>query len=208
MHYLSQPGPTVPDRFAYVIGGLCHYLGAVFTRDRSAGPLTLLIHARLRRLATRFAALVARVEAGTFHPARARLTPRGARGASPRMMPSGFGWLSQLMPEGNVYASYLEDQARTDAALAAVLAVAPRARGMLRAVLWMMGQEVPEKLRLPPTPPREPAVRPEPVAVPDIPYREQPTGSHYPASIWPTEAQLKRAGARLARLARRRKSPK
>ncbi len=96
VHYLAQPGLTLPDRFAYLIGGLCHYLGAIFTRDRSAGPLTLLIHGRLRRLATRFAALVARVEAGTLRPARARVAPRAARVGSPRVMPGGFGWLLKL----------------------------------------------------------------------------------------------------------------
>jgi len=76
VHYLAQPGPTLPDRFAYVIGGLCHYLRAIFARDRSTGPLTLLIFGRLRRLATRFAALVLRVEAGTLRPVRARIAAR------------------------------------------------------------------------------------------------------------------------------------
>ena len=109
VHYLIQPGPTLPDRFAHLIGGLCHYLGAVFTRDRSTGPLTLLVQARLRRLATRFAALVARVEAGTVRPACAHVAPRAARVALAGGMPSEFGWLCRLMPEGNVYATCLED---------------------------------------------------------------------------------------------------
>lgn len=207
MHYLLQPGFTVPDRFAYVIGGLCHCLGAILTRDRLAGPLTLLIHARLRRLQARFAALAARVEAGTSRPALARGAPRAARVGSPRLLPCGFGWLCRLMPEGNVYAGYLEEQVRTDDGFATLLAATPQAGGMLRALLWMMGRPVPQGLRLPAAPPREPAVRPAPVAGPDIPYREQPPGSHYPPSIWPTEARLKHAGARLARLARRRILP-
>ena len=201
MHYLTQPGPALPDRFAYMIGGLCHYLGAIFTRDRSAGPLTLAIHRRLRRLQARFAALVAQVAAGTRPAIRANGGPRAARAAPPRLLPNGFGWLCRLMPEGNVYASYLEDQMRTDAELAALLAVAPQAGRMLRPVLWMMGRPVPEMLRLPPCAPRKPRVRLEPV--PDIPYRKQPPKSHYPSSVWPTEAQFKRAGKRLAREARR-----
>ena len=209
MHYLIQPGPALPDRFAYAIGGLCHYLGAIFTRDRSTGPLTLLICARLRRLQARFAALVARVEAGTMRPARAGGTARAAREGSARMLSSDFGWLCRLMPEGNVYATYLEEQVRTDAELAAVLAAAPRAGGILRAVLWMMGREVPERLRLPKAlrAPREPASCLAPIAVPGTPYREQPPKSHYPSSVWPTEAQMKRAGLRLAREARRRILP-
>ena len=64
MHYLAQPGPTLPDRFAYLIGGLCHYLRAIFTRDRSAGPFTLLVFGRLRRLATRFAPALPRARRG------------------------------------------------------------------------------------------------------------------------------------------------
>ena len=206
MHYLIQPGPTLPDRFAYLIGGLRYYLGAIFTRDRSAGPLTLLIDARLRRLARRFAAIVARVEAVAMRPAGAQVAPRAARVASPRLMPSEFGWLCRLMPEGNVYATYLEEQVRSDAELATLLAVAPQAGRLLRPVLWMMGRPVPELLRLPKTA-RPRAAPPEPVVVSGTPYREQPPKSHYPSSVWPTEAQLKRTGRRLAREARHRTSP-
>jgi len=93
------------------------------------------------------------------------------------------------MPEGNVYASYLEDQLRTDAELEAILAKAPQAGRPLRSVLWMMGRTVPEMLRLAKRPPRPRAARPAPVPVPCTPYREQPAKSHYPSSIWPTKAQ-------------------
>ena len=147
VHYLAQPGPTLPDRFAFLIGGLCHYLGAIFTRDRSAGPLTLLIHGRLRRLATRFAALVARVAAGTLRPARLRVAPRAARVAAPRVMPGGFGWLLKLMPEGDGYAEYLERQVLADPGFASLLAVAPQAGRLARSVLWMMGRPAPEAVR-------------------------------------------------------------
>ena len=180
VHYLAQPGPTLPDRFAYLIGGLCHYLGAIFTRDRSAGPLTLLIHGRLRRLATRFAALVARV-------------------ASPRVMPGGFGWLLKLMPEGITYAEYLEQQFLADPGFAALLAAAPQAGRLARSVLWMMGRPVPEALRLPARPPRKRKPRPGPPPITYIPYIKQPYNSRYPRSVWPSEADLKRAGRQLAR---------
>jgi len=202
VHYLIQPGPSVPDRFAYLIGGLCHCLGAIFMRDRSTGPLTLLIHGRLRQLQARFAAIVARVEAGKIRPAATRSAQRGARVASTRLVPSDFGWLCRLMPEGNVYATYLEEQVRTDAKLAAVLAAAPQAGRVLRSVLWMMGRDVPEMLRPPRAPPRAPRAKAKPPVAVGTPYRAQPPKSHYPPSVWPTEAQWKRAGKRLARLER------
>ena len=144
---------------------------------------------------------------GTIRPPCARVTPRAARVASPRLMPSDFGWLCRLMPEGNVYATYLEDQMRTDAELAAVLVAAPQAGRLLRPVLWMMGRPVPEMLRLPAVarPPRARAVRAVPMVVPGTPYREQPPKSRYPSSVWPTEAQMMRAGRRLARIERLRK---
>jgi len=100
VHYLAQPGPTLLDRFAWLIAGLRHYVGEIYMRDRSALPLTALVHGRLRRLAERFAALVARVEAGTVRPVRVRVAPRAARVALPAALPRGFGWLSRLMPEG------------------------------------------------------------------------------------------------------------
>lgn len=209
MHYLLQPGPTLPDRFAHLIGGLCFYLGAVFTRDRSTASLTLLVQARLQRLSARFAALVARVEAGTLRPARARATVQASqmrRVGSLGGMPRAFGWLCRLMPEGNLYAGMLEEQIHSDAELVALLAKAPQAGRLLRPVLRMMGRPVPESLRIPKLPQAR-AVRPEPVATPGTPYREQPPGSHYPASIWPTRMQWERAGRRLARQAVRRISP-
>jgi len=217
VHYLTQPGPTLADRFAYLIGGLCHYLGAVFTRDRSTGPFTLAVHRRLRRLEARFAALMARVAAGGITPTkmgavRAPAGPRTARAASPRLMPGGFGWLNRLMPEGNVYASYLEERVLAGTDFAALLAVAPQAGGIARAVLWMMGREVPEILRLAKASraPRKSRERPapdEPDPPAKQPYREQPPLSRYPRSVWPTEADMVRAEKRLARIARRQLLP-
>ena len=184
-------------------------MGAVFTRDRSTAPLTLLVQARLRRLSARFAALVARVEAGTLRPARARVTVQGSRAprvGSPGGMPREFGWLCRLMPEGNLYAGMLEEQIRSDVELVALLAKAPQAGRLLRPVLRMMGRPVPESLRIPKVAQAR-MVRPEPIATPCTPYREQPPGSHYPASIWPTKAQWERAGKRFARQASRQISP-
>ncbi len=126
MHYLAQPGPTLLDRFAWLIAGLRHYVGEIYMRDRSALPLTALVHDRLRRLAERFASLVARVAAGTVRPARARVVlSRPARARPPSGLPRGFGWLCRLMPEGITYAEYLERQVGSDAEMASLLAAAP-----------------------------------------------------------------------------------
>ncbi len=112
------------------------------------------------------------------------------------------------MPEGNLYAEYLEQQLLTHADVASLLAAAPQAGRMLRAVLRMIGRPVPEALRLPkaarraPRPSRKRAARARAAPIADIPYRKQPPKSHYPRSVWPSEADLKRAGRQLAREAR------
>ena len=114
------------------------------------------------------------------------------------------------MPEGNAYAEYLEQQLRTNADMAALLAAAAQAGRMLRSVLWMMGRPVPEVLRLPKSPrtPRKRPARPRPVLPPEPPYRKQPYKSHYPRSVWPSAGDLKRAGRQLALEARQGILPK
>jgi len=204
VHYLAQPGPTLLDRFAWLIAGLRHYVGEIYMRDRSALPFTVLVHGRLRRLATRFAALVARVEAGTVRPVRVRVAPRAARVALPAALPRGFGWLAKLMPEGHPYAEYLERQLLPDAEMASLLAAAPQAGRTLRAVLWMMGRPVPEVLRVARMgPPRPRKPRPSrAIVIPDFKYIEQPYKSHYPRSVWPSHADLKRVARQMVRDAR------
>ncbi len=143
----------------------------------------MLVHGRLRRLGKRFAALVARVEAGTVRPVRVRAAPRKARVSLAPVLPRKFGWLCRLMPEGNGDVEYLERQVASDAGMASLLAAAPQAGRMLRSVLWMMGRPAPEPLRLPPRAPRparQRARRPGPPPIEDRPYRKQPYKSHYP----------------------------
>ena len=204
MHYLAQPGPALTVRFAWLMGGLCHYLGAIFERDRSRGPFTLLVHGRLRRLAARFAALAAHVAAGTLRPARARVAPPKAQARLPRLLPGGFGWLAKLMPEGNAYTEYLEQQLLPEAEMLALLAAAPQAGRTLRAVLWMMGRPVPEVLRVARMgPPRPRKPRPSrAIVIPDFKYIEQPYKSRYPRSVWPSHADLKRVARQMVRDAR------
>ena len=105
------------------------------------------------------------------------------------------------MPEGNSYAEYLEQQFLADPGFTSLLAAAAQAGRMARSVLWMMGRPAPEALRLPvraPRPPRKRAARPGPPPIAYIPYIKQPPKSHYPRSVWPSEADLKRAGRQLA----------
>ncbi len=199
----------MPDRFTWVIGGLLHYLGRIFDRDRSRGPLTILIHKRLRRLEARFLALVARFEAGTLRPVRVRAaSPRPAQARPPRAMPVGFGWLCRLMPEGDTYGAYLTGEFLAGADVAALLAAAPQAGRVLRSMLWMTARPVPEMLRLPgraPRPRKSRALPPRPGMFdpPRKPYREQPPGSRYPRSVWPSKADMERADRRIDREERR-----
>ena len=60
------PPPSATDRFALVIEGLCQAVAARSAGGRMAGPVIILIWTRLRRAAARFAALAARVRAGTL----------------------------------------------------------------------------------------------------------------------------------------------
>ncbi len=75
-----------------------------------------------------------------------------------------------------------------------MLAAAPQAGRLARSALWMMGRPAPESLRLPARAPR-----PGPPPIAHIPYIKQPYKSRYPRSVWPSEADLKRAGRQLAR---------
>ncbi len=63
----------------------------------------------------------------------------------------------------------------------------------------MTGRPVPEALRLPPRPARQRKPRPGPPPIEHHPYRKQPYKSRYPRSVWPSHADLKRAGRQLAR---------
>lgn len=71
---VSLPTPSAARVFALIMKSLCHAVPKLIARDRSAGPLNILIWGRLRRMGTQFAALAARTEAGTLPPTRPRRT--------------------------------------------------------------------------------------------------------------------------------------
>ena len=78
---VSAPPPlSATDAFALIMERLYQAVAARSYRGQMAGPLILLICTRLRRLAARFAALAARVRAGTLRSrAPVRAAPRPAR---------------------------------------------------------------------------------------------------------------------------------
>lgn len=193
---MSIPVPTscVAGKFALIMGGLCHMVPKLIARDRSAGPLIILIFDHLRRLARRFAALAARAQIGTL-PAirrrRARSATRPAASSRARSpLPSGFAWLGKLMPETQAYGMQLQQLVLNDPEVAALIAACPQAGRILRSILWMTAiRPVPAILR---------TSRPEAKAgrVPPLPLREErcpkisPSGGTPPATGMRTKVQL------------------
>ena len=100
---LSAPAPlSATDAFALIMERLCQTVAAQSYRERMAAPLILLIWTRLRRLAARFAALAARVRAGTLRsraPARRAASRPASPPASPPppRLPNDFAWLVRLV---------------------------------------------------------------------------------------------------------------
>jgi len=135
----------------------------------------------LNRQARRFAALVARWQAGTLPalrpPAvdRARPLPAPERVAQPRppgKLPRGFMWLSRLFPENAVPVQFaLSDLVDNWPDTAALVAAAPQAGRILRPMCRMVGLTPPPYLQLPkrprrPRPPRP--AKPKPPKFMDI----------------------------------------
>lgn len=188
---MSLPVSTscVAGKFALIIDGLCHVVPKLIARDRSAGPLIILIFNHLRRLAARFAALAARTQTGAL-PAIRRRSARSAtrlaassRARSP--LPSGFAWLGKLMPETRAYGMQLQQLVLNDPEMAALIAACPEAGRILRSILWMTAiRPVPAILRtsrpklkagrVPPLPLRE-------ELCPKISPSEDPSGGTPPA---------------------------
>ena len=74
--------PSAADRFAYFMECLCRALGDPRFGPLPAGPILLAIWKRLRRIATRFAALAALICAGAVPPPKRR--PHHRPPASPQ----------------------------------------------------------------------------------------------------------------------------
>jgi hypothetical protein len=92
---------ALTDRFAWMIQCLRTSIAAEGHRRRMDGPLVVAIWTRVNKLGQRFAALVAKLRAGTLRPPR----PRGTRAPGPGepcvpgLLPRGFGWMDRLMSD-------------------------------------------------------------------------------------------------------------
>lgn len=137
------PASSAAGRFASIIDALCHTVPKFIARDRTAGPLIILIFNHLRRLGRQFAALAARAEAGTLPAPRRCVVKRRAvvrRAGVPRapnLLPRGFAWLGTRMPDTRVYGYQLEHLVTTDPEMAALLAACPQAARIVRSIFWM-----------------------------------------------------------------------
>ena len=174
--------PAAPaESFARLIDRLCRAVAARGGRGRLAGPLILLVWARLRRIAARFARLAARAQAGA--PLAAPRRPASPRpgGPPPARLPRGFAWLVRLVPEAASGASQLQHLLAAPE-MAELLAAAPQAGRLLRPLCRMLGVRPPPPARSlssgrpqagpvgPPPPvrpaaPSRPTVRPRPPPV-------------------------------------------
>jgi hypothetical protein len=163
-----MPLATLDARFAAVIDRLCRAVAARSAGGRLAGPLIVLIWARLRRMARRFASLVVRHAAGRplAHRPPARQVAR-RRSAPPWRWPRGNAWLVRLVPEaasGGALLSHL----LAEPEMAEFVAAAPQAGRILRPLCRMLGITPPGRLR------RAPPAGPLPASAPPVPARTGP----------------------------------
>jgi hypothetical protein len=98
----SRPTPPgLAETFGLIIGGLCKAAAVRMCADPSVRPPLLLIHAWLKRLVQKFAALVARAEAGTLRPprpGRQRAPAKNPPGKPRPRWPTNFAWLIKMLP--------------------------------------------------------------------------------------------------------------
>ena len=157
---MSPPAPAA--QFAAIIDLLCRTVAARIGGGRLAGPLIILICRRLRRMATRFAALAARAGARPRPATAVARRPASPRPASARpapALPRGVAWLVRLVPESSAAASQLQ-HLLTGPEMAALTAAAPQAGRILRPLCRMLGVRPPAHLVLPPPARRAPKARP------------------------------------------------
>ena len=147
---IALPAPDLARTFSLIMDGLCRTTAARISLDRFAGPMLLLIFARLRRLAARFASLAAQIQAGPLPPPRPSRPAGGiCRGTQRKArLPQSFAWLIRLVPGTAAYAGQVQTLL-ADPQTAALLEAAPRAGRILRPVCRMLAIPFPDHLRLP-----------------------------------------------------------
>ena len=180
---MNPATPRAPaERLAGIFDLLCRAVAARGANRLGAPrllavPLTLLIWARLRRLAARFARLAARLEAAgpPCAPHRAAASrPRSPRPAAtrPPPLPRDFGWLVRLVGHEAAGGASQLRHLLTEPDMAALIAASPRQTGRLLRPLCRMLGIVPPPLIAKPSP-RAPAEPPGPAT-------PQPSGASPP----------------------------
>lgn len=162
----SSPSlPPVSDRFLRILDLLSRVLAIASLRG-VPGPLVGLIAQRLGRIRTRFAALAAKIQAGTVRPPRPqgrRRAPSPGAPSRPRPadpLPRTRAWLLRLL--GYHAAGYAQSlqQMMAEPEMAALIAAAPQMRRLLRPLLSILTNDrMPAVLRLPRPRPKRVAAR-------------------------------------------------
>ena len=192
---MSAASPaTAAAHFARIVAGVVAAVAGRLQRPGCpglAGPLIVLIAARLQRMAARVTRLAARVEASTLRPPRPRPPSSRLRPAKPPRLPTlprGRAWLARLVPGAAFGATRLE-ALLAEAEMQALLAAAPQLGRTLRPYWHMLTtRPLPPALRPPPKnpPPTPPAaqmkpVRRPPAAPPAAASRHRPRPTSPPA---------------------------
>ncbi len=194
---MTAAATTPAETFAGILTGLRNAIAAAAAKNPLARLLLVLLWSRLGRLARRFIALAARVEAGTAAPRPRRASPHPAekRARPPyQRLPRRFAWLPPQVPGAAAFGSQLQYWLATEE-MAAILAAAPQAGRMLRPLCRMLGVRPPPALAPPPRPARTPAPDCRPAARPSpaAPRSRPPRGG---AGRDPAAQPAAQAGAR------------
>ena len=152
------------------------------------GPTWLLLTERLGRLAQRFRALIARVEAGKLPKPRPpqirppQLHPATARAPVPRL-PAARGWINSRIPDAASCAGTLIVLLQ-DPAMPELVARAPQGRSP-------PAPDLPRPGRRPPrlAPPAAPAPQTHTAQTPSRPRTQNPPAQSHPAGLVPLTPQ-------------------
>lgn len=194
-----MPPSAAADHFALIIDTL---LRAVAEQGgkRIAGPLTMLIWNRLRRMVARFAAIAAALHAGAYAPSsRPKRAEPGSTNATPRRprehndaakprLPTRFAWLLRLAQSSKVACcrSQFIHFLRTPEFLE-MLAAAPQLGRMMRGLCRMLGIKLDPNLvppaLIPPRRKRRSRRRPESGRAAGAAICEQPPVAVHPEDL-------------------------
>ena len=188
--------PTPAERFARCIRDLRGVIAAQGLAIRLPSPLILLVWARIRRLAFRFAQSAAnpprprKPRPADAKPQTAK-PPREPAATGEPHLPTGYAWLRRLIPDHriNFCVGAIRDILENPE-MAALIAATPTAGRALRPLCHILGIPLPLNLRLPPRPKPEKPANPQPK--PRIASRKHPLVRDAIAPNRPTAARPQR----------------